>query len=108
MNLMIDRIGRIAIRSLSAAMTFVVLLMDPPSNVSALAQEAGQLSGHNGAVMMAAFAEDNDRVVTASSDLTAKLWDVRTGQALQSWGQHTGPLYCLSVSGDGRTLVTGA
>ncbi len=108
MNLMIDRIGRIAIRSLSAAMTFVVLLMDPPSNVSALAQEAGHLSGHNGAVMMAAFAEDNDRVVTASSDLTAKLWDVRTGQVLQSWGQHTGPLYCLSVSGDGRTLVTGA
>ena len=89
-------------------MTFTVLFASVPSSLPVLAQEAGNFSGHNGAVMMAAFAEDNDRVVTASSDLTAKLWDVKTGQALQSWGQHTGPLYCLSVSGDGRTLVTGA
>lgn len=73
-----------------------------------IAQEPGYFRGHNGAVMMAAFAEDNERVVTASTDLTAKLWDVKTGQMLQSWGQHIGPLYCLSVSGDGRILVTGA
>ena len=73
-----------------------------------LAQEAGVFSGHQGAVTMAAFAADNDRVVTVSSDQTARLWDVKSGAELQSWNQHTGPLYCLAVSADGRTLVTGA
>jgi WD40 repeat protein len=75
---------------------------------TASAQEPVVLRGHNGAVVMAAFAADNERVVTASSDQTAKLWDVSTGAELQSWNQHTGPLYCLAVSADGRTLVTGA
>jgi len=75
---------------------------------TATAQEPVVFSGHNGAVVMAAFAADNDRVVTASADQTAKLWDVNTGAQLQSWSQHTGPLYCLAVSADGRTLVTGA
>ena len=108
MNPMIDRFGRTGVWQLLTARIFAVLFIDLPSSQPALAQEPGYFSGHNGAVMMAAFAEDNDRVVTASSDLTAKLWDVKTGLPLQSWGQHTGPLYCLSVSGDGRTLVTGA
>lgn len=93
---------------LPMSIAFAIVLTNLSANMSARGQDPGYFSGHNGAVMMAAFAEDNDRVVTASSDLTAKLWDVKTGQSLQSWGQHTGPLYCLSVSGDGRTLVTGA
>ena len=105
---MIDRFCRTGRWQFFSATIVAFLFVHLPSNLPALAQEPGYFSGHNGAVMMAGFAEDNDRVVTASSDLTAKLWDVKTGHALQSWGQHTGPLYCLSVSGDGRTLVTGA
>lgn len=108
MNPMIDRFCRTGFGQLLTVTTVVVFFVVLPSSRSALAQEPGSFNGHNGAVMMAAFAEDNDRVVTASSDLTAKLWDVKTGQSIQSWSQHTGPLYCLSVSGDGRTLVTGA
>ncbi|MFO1000047.1 MAG: WD40 repeat domain-containing protein [Planctomycetaceae bacterium] len=103
----IDRLCRLKTSPLFSGILFGVLLSNAVGGTT-FAQEPGYFSGHNGAVMMAAFAEDNDRVVTASSDLTAKLWDVKTGQILQSWGQHTGPLYCLSVSGDGRTLVTGA
>ena len=72
------------------------------------AQEVRELRGHNGAVMMAVFAQDAERVVTASTDLQAMLWDVRTGTALQTFGQHTGPLYTLAVSGDGQSLVTGS
>ena len=104
----IDRLCRLTLSPSLALVLFPVLLTSTIGSTATFAQEPGYFSGHNGAVMMAAFAEDNDRVVTASSDLTAKLWDVKTGQSLQSWGQHTGPLYCLSVSGDGRTLVTGA
>ena len=52
------------------------------------------LKGHSGAVMMATFAAEDGRVVTASSDQTAKLWDAVTGAELQTFSQHTGPLYC--------------
>ena len=57
---------------------------------------------------MGVFTPDGERVVTASSDQTARLWDVAKGTELRKFTQHTGPLYCLAVSGDGRTLVTGA
>lgn len=73
-----------------------------------LAQEPVLLKGHNGAVMAAVFAGDPERVVTASTDQLAMLWDVRTGRMLQTMAQHTGPLYTLAVSGDGQTLATGA
>ena len=82
-----------------------LLLQKPSGDLSA--QEI-MLEGHSGAVMMATFAAEDGRVVTASTDQTAKLWDAVTGAELQSFSQHTGPLYCLAVSADGRTLVTGA
>lgn len=72
------------------------------------AQEPVVLSGHNGAVMMAEFVQGTGRVVTASADQTAGLWDVAAGKRIQTYAQHTGPLYSLAVSRDGRTLVTGA
>ena len=71
-------------------------------------QEPVLLKGHNGAVMAAVFAGDPERVVTASTDQTAMLWDARTGRMLQTMSQHTGPLYTLAASGDGQTLATGA
>lgn len=66
------------------------------------------MNGHEGAVVMGVFTPDGERVVTASSDQTARLWDVAQSVELRRYTQHTGPLYCLAVSGDGRTLVTGS
>jgi len=66
------------------------------------------LTGHEGAVMMGAFTPDGRRVITVSSDLTARMWDVTTGAELRQYAQHTGPLYSLAISADGRTLVTTA
>lgn len=66
------------------------------------------MNGHEGAVVMGVFTPDGERVVTASSDQTARLWDVAKSVELRRYTQHTGPLYCLAVSGDGRTLVTGS
>lgn len=57
---------------------------------------------------MAAWASDPLRIVTASADQSARLWNATTGEELARFTQHTGPLYCLAVSADGRTLVTGA
>lgn len=68
----------------------------------------GILTGHEGAVVMAVFTPDGERVVTASADQTARVWDITKQIELRKYAQHTGPLYCLAVSGDGRTLVTGS
>ena len=43
----------------------------------------GRMPGHEGAVWHAAFSPDGKLVVTASSDKTARLWEVATGQILR-------------------------
>lgn len=90
------------------ALSLVFIVVTATSDVTLVAQEPHVLPGHNGAVMMADFVAGNSRVATASADQTASLWDVATGRRLQTYSQHTGPLYSLAVSRDGRTLVTGA
>ena len=65
------------------------------------------LRGHLADVFMAAFTPDGRRVVTASADETARLWDAADGTEVRRFTGHTGPVSCLAVSGDGRTLVTG-
>lgn len=74
----------------------------------AAAAEPVVLRGHLSDIFMAAFTPDGGRVVTASADETARLWDASNGLELRRFEGHTGPVSCLSVSGDGRTLVTGA
>jgi WD40 repeat protein len=75
-----------------------------PSKLSA--QDPIILKGHQGPVLMAKFTTDG-RVATVSSDETARLWNA-DGQLIREYKGHTGPLYCLTISRDGQTLVTGA
>lgn len=72
------------------------------------AEEPIVLTGHRGAINMALFTPDGERVVTASVDHTARLWDAQSGEVIRVFEAHQGPLYCLAVSADGRMLVTGA
>ena len=69
-------------------------------------QEPIVFEGHEGPVLMGIFA-GLDQVATVSSDQTARLWAV-DGKLVREYKGHTGPLFCLAVSGNGRTLVTGA
>jgi WD40 repeat protein len=41
--------------------------------------EIVRLLGHQGSVQIAAFARDGTRLVTASSDKIARIWDAATG-----------------------------
>jgi hypothetical protein len=57
-------------------------------------------------VWAASFSPDGSRIVTASSDTTARVWDARTGEPLAKPFQHQGRVSAASFSPDGSRIVT--
>ena len=53
-----------------------------------------------------AFSPDGRRVVTGSSDRTARIWDSTTGETLVVLGGHDRPVLKVAFSPDGRLVVT--
>jgi WD40 repeat protein/serine/threonine protein kinase len=66
------------------------------------------LRGHTDMVMRASFSADGLRIVTASLDRTAKVWNAATGTVLLTLKGHTDRLYSASFSPDGSRIVTGS
>ena len=64
------------------------------------------LTGHMSAVMAASFSPDGTRVVTASWDKTARIWNVATGQSIATLTGHTNPVFAACFSLDGTRVVT--
>ena len=64
------------------------------------------LSGHTGDVSSAAFSPDGSRVVTATLDHTARLWDAKTGAPLATLSGHTDWVHSAAFSPDGSRVVT--
>jgi WD40 repeat protein len=64
------------------------------------------LKGHAGPVVTATFSPDGKRVVTASADTTARLWDAKTGTDVAVLKTHTGAVRTAAFSPDGRRVVT--
>ena len=65
-----------------------------------------RLVGHTGPVMSARFSRDGTRLVTASRDNDARIWDGRTGEWLVTLRGHFGVVRDASFSPDGRWVVT--
>jgi TPR repeat protein len=63
------------------------------------------LSGHPDQVPSAAFSPDGRRIVTASNDKTARIWDAATGQQLMVL-KHADLVELAAFSPDGRSIVT--
>jgi hypothetical protein len=61
---------------------------------------------HQGPVRSAAFSPDGTRVVTASSDNTARVWDAATGQPLTRPLEHQSAVWSAAFSPDGTRVVT--
>ncbi len=72
------------------------------------AAEAQQLTltGHRDWLHGAAFSADGTRVVTASADKTAKVWDAHSGQELFTLHGHQDEVASAAFSGDGTRLLT--
>ena len=64
------------------------------------------LKGHEDAVSSAAFSPDGSRVVTASPDKTARLWDGKTGALVATLAGHEGDVQSAAFSPDGSRVVT--
>jgi WD40 repeat protein len=65
-----------------------------------------ELTGHDRLVTSVSFSPDGRRLVSASRDRDAILWDVASGKALRVLRAHFGPVSDARFSPDGRWIVT--
>ncbi len=68
-------------------------------------KERNQFSGHQGYVNSVSFSPDGKTIATASSDNTARLWNLQ-GQQIQEFKGHQGYVNSVSFSPDGKTIAT--
>ena len=64
------------------------------------------LSGHEGLVKTAVFDSTGARVLTASFDCTAKIWDATTGARLLTLTPHPAAVNAATFSPDGKRVAT--
>ena len=64
------------------------------------------LVGHTAPVNTAAFSNDGQKILTASSDSTFCIWSATNGQLLRQVKAHAGPVEMAVFSTDGTKLVT--
>jgi WD domain, G-beta repeat/APAF-1 helical domain len=65
-----------------------------------------RLVGHEGGVLSASFSPDGSRIVTASRDRTARLWDAATGEQRATLRGHEDSVWSASFSPDGTRIIT--
>jgi len=68
--------------------------------------ELYRLTGHKGSVKNAIFSPDGTRIVTASRDKTARIWDTESGLELLHLSGHEGGVNSAAFSPDGTRIVT--
>jgi WD40 repeat protein len=60
----------------------------------------------NCVMSFAAYSPDGARIVTASADKTARIWDAATSKEITILRGHEGTVYSATFSPDGARIVT--
>lgn len=63
--------------------------------------------GHSQPVTCLAVSKDCKNLISGSTDYSSKLWDIKTGRALQTYSGQSSALYSLAISSDGKLLASG-
>ena len=64
------------------------------------------LKGHNGPVWSIAFNSNGRQVVTASGDMTARVWDAESGQLVQTFKGHSNWVFSAAFTPNDKHVVT--
>ena len=65
------------------------------------------LKGHKGEISQVSFNSQGTRLLTAGIDNMARLWNVKTGQCIQTLEGRTEKITC-AFNYEGDTIITGA
>jgi WD40 repeat protein/tRNA A-37 threonylcarbamoyl transferase component Bud32 len=71
-----------------------------------ICREERTLLGHQDKVIASDFSRDGKRIVTASLDKTARVWETETGQEVAVLRGHEGSVASARFSRDGRSIAT--
>jgi len=74
--------------------------------VSPKGQKIGTLSGHRGLIHQIVFSKDGNHLVSASSDETVRLWDVRNVREVKTLVGHLQSVCRIAIGDDERRLVS--
>ena len=75
-------------------------------SANVLSSRVAILRGHSGGVYTAVYSSDGVRILTASDDKTARIWDVRTGRQLLVLRGHAAAVFGAAYSPDGTRVVS--
>ena len=66
------------------------------------------LKGHDNIINSLNFSSDNTRLISVSSDKTARIWDITSGSTLHTLQGHTERIIASAFSPDNQLAVTGS
>jgi dynein assembly factor with WDR repeat domains 1 len=66
------------------------------------------LIGHEAEISKVTFNPQGSKVLTASSDKVARLWEAETGDCLQMLEGHTDEIFSCAFNYEGDTIITGS
>ena len=89
-----------------SAGTLIALCRSTISRDADSGKEIAQHKGYTGPVRSAGFNPDGKRVVTASDDNTARIWEADNGKEIALLKGHTGGVLSAGFSPNGKRLVT--